>query len=84
MPDPTRLPLSKLSDHFGQYELLMRCTACLHERRTFPSFLARIFGWDTSIDTLTNRLRCSKCGKKCCKLEAVLVLRQVKDKNGRY
>jgi hypothetical protein len=34
--------------------------------------LARLCGWDTGIDQVVRRLRCSKCGKKQCTWRAYL------------
>jgi hypothetical protein len=56
----------KLSDEFGQYTLVLKCSACNHERHAQPHALARLCGWDARIDAVTRRLRCSKCGKKQC------------------
>jgi hypothetical protein len=56
----------KLSDEFGQYTLVLKCSACGHERHAQPHALARLCGWDTTIEHVVRRLRCSKCGKKQC------------------
>jgi ribosomal protein L44E len=55
--------INKLSDEFGQYTLVLQCSGCGHERHAQPHALARLCGWDTSIDHVVRRLRCSKCGK---------------------
>jgi hypothetical protein len=60
------LKILKLSDEFGQYTLVLKCSACNHERHAQPHALARLCGWDARIDAVTRRLRCSKCGKKQC------------------
>ena len=60
------LKIVKLSDEFGQYTLVLKCSACNHERHAQPHALARLCGWDARIDAVTRRLRCSKCGKKQC------------------
>lgn len=63
--------VEKLSDEFGQYLLLLECAACGHKRQANPQMLARLFGWDTSLEDLARRLRCSKCGKRQCSVRAV-------------
>jgi len=64
------LKILKLSDEFGQYTLVLQCSACGHERHAQPHALARLCGWDASIEQVTRRLRCSKCGKKQCSWRA--------------
>jgi DNA-directed RNA polymerase subunit RPC12/RpoP len=65
------LLVEKLSDEFGQYMLLLKCSACGHERKTNPKTLAGLFGWDMKLDDVARRLRCSKCGKRECAARAV-------------
>ncbi len=60
------LVIDKLSDHFGQYEILLKCNACNHTRRCFPSTLAAFAGWDTQLDDIVKRLRCTRCNEKQC------------------
>jgi hypothetical protein len=60
------LKVEKLSDEFGQYVLVLTCTACSHVREAYPKTLAKFCGWDARLDTLSKRLRCSKCGKRAC------------------
>lgn len=55
-----------LSDHFGQYELILKCGGCGHERRSTPHTLANVCGWDAKLPDVLKRLRCSKCGKRQC------------------
>ena len=62
----TDLRFNKLSDEFGQYTLVLQCSSCGHERHAQPHALARLCGWDTGIDQVVRRLRCSKCGKQQC------------------
>src|SRR5579859_3021547 len=62
--------VEKLSDEFGQYDLILKCHACGHERNALPRTLAKICGWDASFEDLKKRLRCSKCGKRQCELRA--------------
>ena len=59
--------VEKLSDEFGQYDLVLTCAACGHERKIVPKSLANIAGWDAKLEDLTRRLRCSKCGERRCK-----------------
>ena len=56
--------VEKLSDEFGQYLLLLECGSCGHKRQANPQTLARMFGWDTTLEIVAKRLRCSKCGKR--------------------
>ena len=63
--------IEKLSDEFGQYELVLTCGACGHERWAQPRTLATLCGWDTPVEAVITRLRCSKCGKKRCQARAV-------------
>ena len=58
--------VDKLSDEFGQYELILKCEACGHERRTLPKSLANFCGWDARLEDVARRLRCSKCGERRC------------------
>ncbi len=61
----------RLGDEFGQYRLYLRCANCGHERESYPRTLAHVLGWDASLETLEKRLRCSKCGRKSCRIRAV-------------
>lgn len=61
----------RLSDEFGQYLLYLKCSACAHERQTYPNLLAHLCGWDATLEDVEKRLRCSKCGKKCCHMRAI-------------
>jgi len=62
--------IDKLSDEFGQYTLVLKCSECGHERTTEPHTLGRLCGWDARLEDLAKRMRCSKCGKKKCSLRA--------------
>jgi hypothetical protein len=78
---PSRLPKSlpmrrapkviKLSDEFSQYELILKCGACGHERRIAPRTLANFCGWDARLEEVAQRLQCSKCGRRQCSARAV-------------
>jgi hypothetical protein len=63
--------VTRLSDEFGQYLLYLKCSACAHERQTYPNLLAHLCGWDAPLRSVEHRLRCSKCGKKRCQIRAV-------------
>jgi hypothetical protein len=56
--------IKKLSDRFGDYEILVRCTHCDHTRTITPHALARIFEWEAEIERIKQRFRCSKCEKR--------------------
>jgi hypothetical protein len=64
---PPRPPLSvvKLSDHFGQYVLTLKCE-CGHTRTAQPQTLAALAGWDALLIDVVKRLRCSHCGRRQC------------------
>jgi len=62
--------IEKLNDEFGQYSLEITCGACGHKRAAEPRTLAKICGWDTRLEDVAKRMRCSKCGKKQCSLRA--------------
>jgi hypothetical protein len=70
MPPP-EFRIERLSDEFGQYTLVLTCGGCRYERTTDPRALGRICGWDARIEDVARRMRCSKCGKKLCKVRAV-------------
>ena len=65
-----RRPLNivKLNDRFGDYVLVLTCRKCKHSRRTGPHPLAKLAGWDVTLEKLAERLRCSNCGAKECEL----------------
>ena len=65
MPPRPPLTVVKLSDHFGQYVLILTCT-CGHTRTAQPKTLAHLAGWDAPLAELVKRLRCSKCGLRQC------------------
>jgi hypothetical protein len=46
----TPMKIEKLGDQFGQCELDLKCEVCGHARRTTPHLLARICGWDATLD----------------------------------
>jgi hypothetical protein len=62
--------VNRLSDEFRQHLLYLKCSACGHERQTYPRLIAHLYGWDATLRTVEKRLRCSKCGKKACHVRA--------------
>jgi len=64
--------ITRLSDHFGQFDLLLICDTCGHRRESTPKDLAKFFGWDALITDVLSRLRCSKCGARRCSATAQL------------
>ena len=65
-----RKPLvRKLSDQFGDYLLVLKCAKCQHVRSTEPVRVAKIVGWDATLESLTTRLRCAACGAKKVEFE---------------
>jgi hypothetical protein len=65
------LKVERLSDEFGQYELILKCESCLREWHTTPHMVANICGWDARLADVARRMRCSVCGKKKCAARAV-------------
>jgi hypothetical protein len=65
MPPRPPLTVVKLSDHFGQYVLLLKCE-CGHTRTAQPRTLAALAGWDALLADVVKRLRCSHCGTRRC------------------
>jgi hypothetical protein len=63
--------INKLSDEFGQYTLVLKCSKCGHERTAEPHTLGRLCGWDAKLTDVEKKMRCSKCGEKKCSLRAV-------------
>jgi Zn finger protein HypA/HybF involved in hydrogenase expression len=53
--------IARLSDHFGQYVIEVRCRKCQHARQLKPEVLARVVGWDAEFARVASRLRCSRC-----------------------
>jgi hypothetical protein len=54
-------PIKKLSDRFADYDLSIKCKKCGHVRVTDPHALAKILGWEATLETVAARLRCSRC-----------------------
>ena len=69
------LPIDKLSDHFGQYVIFLRCE-CGHIRRCHPHTFAALAGWDARLDDVVKRLRCSKCNAKKCTARCVEIAKR--------
>jgi hypothetical protein len=65
MPPRPSLTVVKLSDHFEQYVLLLKCE-CGHTRTAQPKTLAGLAGWDALLTDVVKRLRCSHCGRRRC------------------
>jgi hypothetical protein len=65
MPPRPSLTVVKLSDHFGQYVLVLKCE-CGHTRIAQPQTLAALAGWDAALSDVVKRLRCSQCGRRLC------------------
>jgi hypothetical protein len=64
------LIVDKLSDHFGQYVILLTCS-CGHTRRCYPNTLAAFAGWDAKLSDVVKRMRCTKCKEKKCTVRAM-------------
>jgi hypothetical protein len=63
-----QLLVKQLGDEFGDYLLTIECRQCKHKRVTEPRSLAKLVGWEITLDALAKRLRCSSCRKKDCEL----------------
>lgn len=64
MPPRQLLTVVKLSDHGGQYVLMLKCSHCGHTREARPELFARLAGWETPLAIVLERLRCSQCGAR--------------------
>lgn len=62
--------ITKLSDQAGEFLIDVRCS-CGYAAWIKPKDLARRFGWEATLESLTPRLRCSKCGAKAAQFAAV-------------
>ncbi len=60
---------SKLADWRNRYVLVVICRRCKHTRRTDPHLLAKVLGWETSLQVAMGRLRCSSCYSKDCEIQ---------------
>jgi hypothetical protein len=67
-------PITRFSDHFGQFEIMLICGKCGHRRETEPTTLAKLcrVPMETLIEDALKWLRCSKCGAKECSHTATL------------
>ena len=65
------LKIDKLSDEFGQYEILLTCIACGHTRRCYPHTLAAFAGWEAKLAYMVKRMRCTKCRERKCSARAM-------------
>lgn len=66
MPPRQPLHVVKLSDHGGQYVLILKCGHCGHWREARPETFARIVGWEAPLAMVLERLRCSMCQARRC------------------
>jgi hypothetical protein len=67
---PRNLHIEKLSDEFGQFQILLTCK-CGHTRRVYPQTLAAIAGWDARLVDVVKRMRCTKCSSRKCEAKPV-------------
>ena len=70
-------PITKFSDHLGQFEITLICARCGHHRKTDPTTLAKLchVPIETLIEEALKRLRCSECQEKECTHTATLLRR---------
>jgi hypothetical protein len=64
--DQTPLIVVKLSDHGGQYVLMLKCENYGHRREAHPEVFARLAGWEIALETIVDRLRWSQFGANRC------------------
>jgi hypothetical protein len=64
-----QLHVLKLSDEFGHYRLHIGCLSCANKRIVDPADLAPRVGWECTLEILSKRLRCGKCGAKGARIE---------------
>ncbi len=57
------ITVTRLSDHGGQYVLILKCE-CGHTRTAQPQTLAAMAGWDAMLVDVLRRLRCSQCDRR--------------------
>jgi hypothetical protein len=70
--DPVKdLKIDKLSDEFGQYEILLTCKACGHTRRCYPHTIAAFATWEARLADVVKRMRCTKCRERQCTARAM-------------
>jgi hypothetical protein len=62
--------IKKLDDCFGQFLVRVNCP-CGTSRHIEPEALARLVGWNATLEQLAQRMRCSQCGKKAAEVVAV-------------
>ena len=67
--------IAKLSDHFGNYVLQVRCRKCQHSRQIEPQSLAHRFGWQAELAQLAGRFRCSRCQARAAEVQVGFVRR---------
>jgi hypothetical protein len=68
MPLPART-IDKLSDHAGAFVICVTCARCRHERELDPRLLAKKVGWNSTLQKVCTRLRCSQCQSRAVKVE---------------
>jgi hypothetical protein len=69
MPPRPPFTVVRLSDHGGQYVMILKCE-CGHRRSPRPQTLAALAGWDALLADVVRRLRCSRCGRRGCSAKA--------------
>jgi len=66
--------IKKLDDALGHFRVRITC-ACGAARECEPEALARIAGPSATLESVSRRMRCSKCGAKGAQVVAVPILR---------
>lgn len=70
LEDPImRRPLHvvRLDDEGALYRLAIECLACGRRTSADPHALAKIVGWATTLESLSYRMKCTKCGSLGCR-----------------
>jgi len=66
--------IKKLDDALGHFRVRITCK-CGAAREHEPEALARIVGASATLESISKRMRCSKCGAKGAEVVAIPVLR---------
>src|ERR1700679_1002720 len=59
MPPHGPLTVVRLAEHFGQYVLTLKCSACGYSRTAQPKTLAHMTGWNALLVDIVRKMHCS-------------------------
>lgn len=60
-----------LAEIYLNNDIRVACGACRHLRVIDPWALAQRIGWDTKVEDLSARMRCTGCGSRRCTVDLV-------------